>query len=107
MEPTGESTSATFLRSMDEWIERLRRDEGPSGDGAAPPRRVVNLAHRLSDTLPSDLADRLEAFADEFWAVCQASWPDRSDEAAERPTVERLDRLEATWERLRRDLEKD
>lgn len=107
MDPSQQSIRQQFVETADEWLRRLRRGERPSIDEAADPRRVVNLGHRLSDTLPGDLPHRLEAFVDEFWALCQGAWPDRPGDVAVVPEPERLERLAAAWRRLRRDLDPD
>lgn len=114
-----------FIDSAGRWVELLcggvRSAPQPSargsGNNGPGPRQIVNLAHRLSDTLPGDLADRLEEFADEFWTLCQRRWPDGDDSVRSRAHMNgartigpdelagRLDRLARAWKGLERDLE--
>ncbi|MFW6083739.1 MAG: hypothetical protein ACODAA_00820 [Gemmatimonadota bacterium] len=113
-----------FVDVAGRWVGRLCNGERQapseeSGTRAGPslgPRQIVNLAHRLSDTLPTDLADRLEDIADEFWTLCQRRWPDGDDRVRARARLNggpvigpdelarRLDRLARGWARLERDL---
>ncbi len=111
-----------FIDSAGRWVERLCGGErypsparGSANHRPGPPQ-IVNLAHRLSDTLPGDLADRLEEFADEFWTLCQQRWPDGDDSVRSRARrngahaigpdelAGRLDRLTRVWRGLERDL---
>ena len=116
-----------FIDSAGRWVDRLcaggrppswaARDE--LGQDMPGPRQIVNLAHRLSDTLSTDLADRLEEFTDEFWTLCQRRWPDGGDSVRARTRLngrrpigpdelaERLDRLARRWDRLESDLRDD
>ena len=116
-----------FVDAAGRWVDRLCAGGRPSSattrrrrDETAPgPRQIVNLAHRLSDTLSTDLADRLEVFTDEFWTLCQRRWPEGDDSIRARTRMnggrpigpdelaERLDRLARRWDRLKRDLEGD
>lgn len=113
-----------FIEAAGLWVERLCGGErfaprsparGSEKDGAGP-RQIVNLAHRLSDTLPGDLANRLEEFADEFWTLCQRRWPNGDDSVRSRAQLNgaraigpdelagRLDRLARAWKGLEQDL---
>lgn len=124
MEHPDGSVRRQFIDSADRWIDRLCGGErlapkatrsGSDARGLGP-RQIVNLAHRLSDTLPGDLADRLEEFADEFWTLCQKRWPDGDDRVRARTRMNgahaigpdelagRLDRLARAWTKLERDL---
>lgn len=112
-----------FVDSAGQWVDRLCAGGRPSSSArgglvrdAPGPRQIVNLAHRLSDTLPTDLADRLEEFTDEFWTLCQRRWPEGDDSVRARTRLNgrrpigpdelarRLDRLARRWDRLERDL---
>lgn len=111
-----------FVHSAGRWVDRLCGGERPTPEPSRVepeghgPRQIVNLAHRLSDTLPGDLGERLERFADEFWTLCQRRWPDGDDRMRARARLNgaaaigpdelagRLDRLARIWKKIERDL---
>jgi hypothetical protein len=97
-----------FIRIVDGLVVRLRDPAaGADGEGGHP-AHMANLGHRLSDTLPSDLAEQLEELVDDLLTLCGEVWPDRvggavdPDPGAE--VSERLDHVGRRWSRFKRHL---
>lgn len=98
-----------FLASAGLWLGRLRAGGSRPADDEGAPRDLVNLSHRLSDTLPTSLAERVERFIDEFWTLCEERWPTGGGRPAEDSDdlAIRLDGLARSWTRIKRDLSAD
>ena len=94
-----------FIAATGYWVRHLRDGGAAPRDDDGGPRRTVALGHRLSDTIPTYLADRLEAFLDEFWTLSQERWPLRGGKATRSAALDRrVESLAETWLRLKRDL---
>lgn len=94
-----------FVAATGHWVRQLRDAGPPPRDDETGPRRMVTLGHRLSDTLPTYLADRVESFLDEFWTVAQERWPEGSRTAFKAgPLDRRAEALAASWLALKREL---
>ena len=100
-----------FVTSAGHWVRQLREGGPKPPDDEAGPRHLVNLSHRMADTLPTYLSDRVEGFVDEFWTVCELRWPDGAPAGPVTVGADglaaRIVALEQGWRRLKRDLATD
>ena len=100
-----------FVASAGHWVRQLREGGPKPPDDEAGPRHLVNLSHRLADTLPTYLSEQVEGFVDEFWTVCEVRWPEGTEEGSAAVRADGLDpriqALEQSWRRLKRDLATD
>jgi len=109
MEHPGNDVRSEFVKIVDGWVIRLRDTRsGLPSDRSGDYRRVATLGHRLSDTLPSDLAEQLEEIVDEVLTLSQAVWPGRPGDASLATTdadlLDRLERLGRRWSRFKPNL---
>lgn len=109
MDQADRSVREQFLATGAAWVRRLQRGGPGPAAAAAGASDLVNLSHRLADTLPTPLAERLEGFVDEFWTLCGERWGTGGDAGSEDPDelTLRIDGLSRTWGRLERDLQDD
>lgn len=109
MEIPSRDVRSEFIEIVDGLVIRLR-DTTPASmlDPGGDPGRVANLGHRLSDTLPSDLAEQLEELVDELLTLSHQVWPDRTGDVMQGiPDIDlrkRLEGLGRRWSRLKPDL---
>lgn len=108
MESPGTEVREEFIRIVDGLMVRLR-DAAPGAHGeGGQPAHMANLGHRLSDTLPTDLAEQLEALVDDLLTLCGHVWPERVDGAVDRDpgaeVADRLDHLGRRWSRFKSHL---
>jgi hypothetical protein len=97
-----------LIRIVDGLVVRLRDPAaGVHGEGGHP-ARMANLGHRLSDTLPSDLAEQLEGLVDDLLTLCGEVWPDGVGGAVDRDSGagvrDRLDHMDRRWSRFKNQL---
>lgn len=100
-----------FVASAGHWVRQLRHRGSKPPDDDAGPRQLVNLGHRMTDTLPTYLTERIEGFVDELWTLCELRWPEGAAAGSAAVRADdldaRIDALEKSWRRLRRDLATD
>lgn len=112
MEDPSTEVRSEFIQIVDGLVVRLHdTTPGTTSDRGRDPGRVANLGHRISDTLPSDLAEQLEELVDELLTISHRVWPDRPGiESRVTPDPElqdRLERLGRRWSRLKPNLMPD
>jgi len=102
---------AEFIRIVDGLVIRMRDVASDADRSVGDSSRVANLGHRLSDTLPSDLAEQLEELVDDLLTLSGQVWPDPFDGTPDRNAGavvhDRLDHLGRRWSRLKRNLLSD
>ena len=109
MEIPSRDVRSEFIEIVDGLVIRLR-DTVPGSmlTSGGDPRRVANLGHRLSDTLPTDLAEQLEEIVDELLTLSHRIWPDQpGDVMRVIPDIDfrnRLEGLDRRWSRLKPNL---
>lgn len=109
MENPNRDVRSEFIEIVDGLVIRLRdTTPGSIPDPGGDPRRVATLGHRLSDTLPSDLAEQLEELVDELVTLSHQIWPDRPGGAIrvipDSDVRSRLEGLGWRWSRLKPNL---